>query len=137
MVKLSKAQHKTIIQFTKFGIIGAIGFVIDFLLLTFAIHILSLNPYWGALFSFPFAVTFTWAGNRHFTFREANRSSVGKQWARFAIVCTIGLIFNRGTYALLVHFIPLVYSYPIIGLFGGTAVSMFFNFFVSRKHVFR
>jgi putative flippase GtrA len=59
-----------------------------------------------------------------------------KQLTKFAIVCAIGLVFNRGTYSLLVSTIPVVYEYPVIGLLGGTAAGMFFNFFAARKHVF-
>jgi putative flippase GtrA len=62
---------------------------------------------------------------------------MAKQWSKFAIVCAVGLVFNRGTYTLLVSLIPLVYDYPAIGLMGGSLAGMFFNFFASKKLVFK
>jgi putative flippase GtrA len=81
-------------------------------------------------------VTTTWIGNRRFTFRDAKPMRATKQLAKFAIVCAVGLIFNRGTYALLVNYVSFIYDYPIIGILAGTGVGMFFNFFAAKKHVF-
>ena len=97
---------------------------------------LGLGRVAAGFFSFPFAVTATWIGNRRFTFSDAPPMPAARQLAKFAAVCAVGLIFNRGTYSLLVSTIPFVYDYPIIGLLAGTGVSMFFNFFASRRHVF-
>jgi putative flippase GtrA len=123
-------------QFFKFGIVGFVGFVVDWAMLHVGISALGLGRVAAGLFSFPFAVTATWIGNRRFTFREAAPMPAMKQLAKFAFVCAIGLVFNRGTYSLLVSTIPLVYDYPVIGLLAGTAAGMFFNFFAARKHVF-
>jgi putative flippase GtrA len=123
-------------QFFKFGIVGAVGFAVDTAFLYFGIHVLGLGRIAAGLFSFPFAVTVTWLGNRHFTFCDATPMPAAKQLAKFAFVCAIGLIFNRGTYSLLVSTIPFVYDYPVIGLLAGTGAGMFFNFFAARKHVF-
>ena len=124
-------------QFLKFGIIGAVGFAVDSAMLYFGIYALDLGRVAAGLFSFPFAVIATWIGNRAFTFRSATPMPAAQQLAKFVIVCAIGLIFNRGTYSLLVSTIPFVYDHPIIGLLGGTGVAMFFNFFASKKLVFK
>ena len=126
-----------IIQFIKFGFVGVIGFVVDTAFLYIGINGLGLGRVAAAFFSFPFAVTVTWIGNRLFTFREVEHEPMAKQWAKFAIVCAVGIVFNRGTYTLCVSTIPLVYDYPVIGLLAGTGVAMFFNFFASKHLVFR
>lgn len=126
----------TALQFFKFGIVGVVGFVVDTGLLYFAIHALEFGRIAAGMFSFPFAVTVTWIGNRLFTFSDAPPMPAMKQLAKFAFVCGIGIVFNRGTYSLLVTFVPFVYDYPVIGLLAGTGVAMFFNFFATRKHVF-
>ncbi|HAX92110.1 MAG TPA: GtrA family protein, partial [Rhodospirillaceae bacterium] len=82
-------------------------------------------------------VTVTWIGNRLFTFKDHDHEPMAKQWAKFASVCAVGIVFNRGTYTLMVSLIPFVYDYPVLGLLGGTAAGMFFNFFASKKLVFR
>ena len=128
--------QKTAWQFFKFGIVGVVGFAVDWVMLYFGINAFGLGRVAAGLFSFPFAVTATWIGNRLFTFRDAAPMSAAKQLAKFAIVCAIGLVFNRGTYSLLVSTIPFVYDYPVVGLLAGTAAGMFFNFFAARRHVF-
>jgi len=128
--------QETAIQFFKFGIVGFVGFLVDTVMLYVGIGALGLGRIAAGLFSFPFAVTSTWIGNRLFTFPEAAPMPAAKQLAKFAFVCAIGLVFNRGTYSLMVSTIPFVYEYPVLGLIGGTAAGMFFNFYASRKHVF-
>lgn len=132
------AAHRAIIrQFLKFGLVGFLGFFVDFGFFHIGLDIFGLGHYGSALFSFPFAVTFTWAGNRLFTFRGKNEGSIHAQWARFAVVCVLGLVLNRGTFSILTASVPLVYQYPILGLLAGTGAGMFFNFFFARKLVFR
>ncbi len=130
-------RHPTTVQFLKFGIIGLIGFVVDTAFLYIGIGALDLSRIAAGFFAFPFAVTVTWIGNRIFTFRDHAHEPLAKQWIKFAAVCAVGIVFNRGTYALMVSLIPLVYDYPVLGLLGGTAVGMFFNFFASKRLVFR
>lgn len=143
MINIDK---KTVIQFSKFAIIGGIGFIFDYALVHLAILVLGMKPVYAGLFSFPFVVTFTWAGNRFFTFHDAAHEAFGKQLVKFATVCAIGLVFNRGAYSLVVSFLPITYTNPLgiplldiptIGLIAGTATGMFFNFFAAKKLVFR
>jgi putative flippase GtrA len=138
MIVSFAAQHRaTIIQFLKFGTVGVGGFFVDLTMLHVALDLLGLDHYTSAFFSFPFAVTATWIGNRLFTFRGQNSGSVHAQWMRFFAVCAVGLVLNRGTYSLLTYTMPLVYAHPVLGLLAGTGAGMFFNFFFSKKLVFR
>lgn len=129
--------RETAIQFLRFGVVGVFGFVVDVGFFHIALDILSLGRYGSAVFSFPFAVTFTWLGNRVVTFKDRNAGHAAAQWARFAAVCAVGFVLNRGTYSLLVMSFPLVYNYPVLGLLGGTMAGMAFNFVFAKKIVFR
>ena len=124
-------------QFFKFGIVGLLGFIVDTGMLYFGIYALGLTRVPAGIFSFPFAVATTWIGNRVFTFHDAEPTPAAQQLAKFAAVCTIGLVFNRGTYSLLVSTVPFVYAYPVIGLMAGTGAGMLFNFYAFKKHVFK
>jgi putative flippase GtrA len=128
--------RETALQFFKFCVIGVVGFVVDSAMLYVGIYALGLSRIYAALFSFPFAVTATWIGNRLYTFRNAPRLPAAQQLTKFAAICAVGLIFNRGTYWLAVTFVPFVYAHPVLGLLAGTAAGMFFNFFATRRHVF-
>lgn len=131
-------KHRAlIIQFMKFGTVGFFGFFVDWAFLHLGLDVLGLGHYGSAYFSFPFAATFTWLGNRHFTFRGKNEGSAHAQWMRFLTVSAGGLVLNRGTYSLLTGMVPLVYTYPALGLLAGTGAGMFFNFFFARKLVFK
>jgi putative flippase GtrA len=135
---MSNGRTKAIArQFFKFGIVGAAGFLVDSAFLYLGIYAFGLSRIAAGFFSFPFAVTATWVGNRFFTFREVEHLPPAQQLLRFAAVCAVGLIFNRGTYSFMVSHVPLAYDYPIIALLGGTAAGMFFNFLVARRLVFR
>ena len=137
MIHMTTAQREILGQFMRFGIIGAVGFLFDNALVYSGIGILGLGRIAAGLISFPFVVTLTWIGNRLFTFRQSPRAPLGQQFLKFFMVCGAGLVFNRGTYSLLVSHVALAYDYPVLGLLAGTAVGMFFNFFVARRLVFR
>ncbi len=126
-----------IIQFLKFGTVGFGGFCIDYAMLHVGLDVLGLGRYGSALFSFPFAVTATWLGNRLFPFRGQSKHRAHHELVRFVGVCAVGLVLNRGAYSLVVYLLPLAYTYPIIGLLAGTAAGMLFNFFSARKVVFK
>ncbi|MGE4351603.1 MAG: GtrA family protein [Bdellovibrionales bacterium] len=130
-------QSPLIRQFLKFGIVGGLGFVVDTALTYFGIYALSMERIPAGFFAFPFAVTFTWIGNRLYTFADKPREPMAKQWGKFAAVCGVGIVFNRGTYSLLVSTVPLVYAHPVLGLLAGSCAGLFFNFFASRKIVFK
>lgn len=131
------ANRSLIVQFLKFGTVGFIGFFADLGLFHVGLDLIGLDHYSSALFSFPFAATFTWAGNRYFTFRGNHAGTMRAQWVRFLTVSACGLVLNRGTFSILTATVPLVYKFPILGLLAGTGAGMFFNFFFARKLVFK
>jgi putative flippase GtrA len=46
-------------------------------------------------------------------------------------------VLNRGTYALLVTFVPLCAEQPVYAVAAGAVAGMFVNFGLSRRVVFR
>jgi putative flippase GtrA len=138
VIKPLIARHRTtFVQFVKFGIVGVLGFGVDLSLFHLALDVFGFGHYGSALFAFPFTATFTWFGNRLFTFRGRRELGARAQWTRFLTVCAAGLVLNRGTFSLLTATVPLVYAWPVLGLLAGTGAGMFFNFFMVRRLVFR
>jgi putative flippase GtrA len=117
--------------------VGVAGFGVDYSLFHLALDVFGFGHYGSALFSFLPTASFTWIGNRLFTFKGKRELGAHAQWMRFLTVCAGGLVLNRGTFSLLTATVPLVYTYPVLGLLGGTGAGMFFNFFVARRVVFR
>ncbi len=130
-------QKPTIVQFLKFGVVGTVGFLVDFALTYFGIYVLGMERIAAGFFAFPFAVTATWIGNRLYTYADKEHEPMAKQWSKFAAVCAVGIVFNRGTYSLLVGTLPLVYEHPVLGLIAGSCAGLVFNFLAASKLVFK
>jgi len=127
-------------QFLRFGVVGAVGFVVDTAVL-YAALAAGGGPYGGRVLSYIAAATTTWALNRAWTFRaaggSAGRARIGRQWALFLVVNLVGFAVNYGTYALLIANFPLVAAYPVLGVGAGALAGMTGNFLLSQRYVFR
>lgn len=130
-------KHHTFTQFIKFGIVGTLGFVVDAGVLALCMKALNMGPYSGRVVSFAMAVTITWFCNRHFTFKESPKNTPHKEFSQFVIVCLGGFALNYGTYAALIAIMPLIATYPTLGVAAGSLASLFFNFFTTKKIVFK
>ena len=122
-------------QFLRFGVVGVVGFVVDAGTLAVLLQ-LGLGLYSGRALSFLLAMTVTWALNRRYTFRDDNPDKA-KQWARFAVVASLGGAINYGVYAWLVSHLATAAVYPTLGVAAGSIASYLFNFGASRAFVFR
>lgn len=124
-----------LVEFAKFGMVGCCGFVVD----TAVVYALrgSLGLYGAGLVSYVIAGTVTWILNRTWTFRGRGGGPAHQQWGRFLGANTLGFTLNRGTYALLVTFVPLCAAQPVFATFAGGVAGMFVNFNMSRALVFR
>lgn len=124
----------------RFGAIGGAGFFVNEAALFVAVKLFALNDHSAWLFGFAVAVTFTWWGNRTFTFHEhKSHGHIGMigEWARFVATNSLGALANYAVYAVLVEFAPYPVKIPYVALFFGVLVGLAFNFTLSKKLVFR
>ena len=129
------ARIAMFVQFMMFGTVGTMGFLVD----TATVYSLrySLGLYGAGAAAYLIAATFTWLFNRLWTFRGLGRDPVHQQWMRFLMFNIFGFILNRGTYAILVTFVPLCAQEPVFATGAGAIAGMFLNFSLSRTMVFR
>lgn len=122
-------------QFLRFGAVGLLGLAVD----TAAVYGLrgTFGLYGPGVFAYFAAATGNWALNRAWTFRGLGSGSAHRQWALFLAANLVGFVLNRGTYALLVTFLPIAAAQPVIATSAGAVAGMFVNFGLSRKVVFR
>jgi putative flippase GtrA len=122
-------------QFVRFGAVGSLGFIVD----TATVYGLrsTLGLYGGGVAGYIVAATCNWALNRVWTFRGRGSDPAHRQWALFMLANLIGFVLNRGTYAVLVTFVPVAATQPVIAIAAGVAAGLFANFQMSRKVVFR
>lgn len=116
-------------QFIRFGIVGAIAFVIDFGFLVLLTELLYFNPVVAATASFIASVIFNYFASMHFVFERRDDISKSKEFIIFIILSVVGLFINDllmwfGTSYTLI-------DYKIIKIIA-TVVVMIWNF-VSRK----
>ncbi|GAN78235.1 GtrA family protein [Acidisphaera rubrifaciens] len=130
-------------QFVRFATVGLAGLVVD----TTTVYALrgTLGLYGAGLAAYGTGATTTWWLNRLWTFRahtEQARAAPGRvrlhrQWALFLLANSAGFVLNRGTYALLVTFVPVCAAQPVLATSAGAVAGMFVNFAMSRSVVFR
>ncbi len=127
-------------KLVRFGAVGGAGFFVNEAALLVAKMLLRLGDHTGWLFGFAVAVTFTWWGNRTFTFHEhkslGHRGMFG-EWARFVATNSFGAVANFAVYALLIRYAPWPLNVAYIALFFGVLIGLIFNFTLSKKLVFR
>ena len=122
-------------QFLRFGIVGMAGLIID----TATVYALrhSMGLYGAGLVAYLTASTGNWILNRAWTFRGQGSGPAHRQWARFLVANLAGFVLNRGTYVLLVTFVPAAADQPVIATAAGAIAGLGVNFILSRKLVFR
>jgi len=125
----------TLTQFLMFGTVGVVGFIAD----TGTVYALrhTLGLYGAGAVAYAVAATVNWLLNRLWTFRGQGSGPAHHQWARFLLVNLGGFMLNRGTYAILVTFVPLCAAEPVWAVAAGSIAGMFLNFSLSRSMVFR
>ncbi|HKD46096.1 MAG TPA: GtrA family protein [Rhizomicrobium sp.] len=124
----------------RFAVIGALGLPVDAGVLWLMTHRVGLDPYSGRVISWLSAASFTWIGNRYFTFR-ANRArgllATAKEWLRFLTANAVGGLVNVGLYSTLVRFAPPPVNNLYVALILGVLAGLIFNFTLSKTMVFK
>ena len=127
-------------RFLRFSAVGAAGFFVIEAALALAREWLGAGPHAGWFIAFAPAVTFTWWGNRTFTFADkasSNHFGMLAEWARFVATNSLGAAANFVVYAALIGLAPWPLNVPYLALAAGILVGLVFNFTLSKKLVFR
>lgn len=130
-------------RLAKFGVVGAIAYLIDvglFNVLSYvgADPLLAGQPLWAKVVSTTAATIFAWLGNRYWTFRRTRRSEAGREFVLYAVVCVVGLGIALAclwvSHYLLGFTSPLADNIAanVVGLLAGTA----FRFWAYQRFVF-
>jgi putative flippase GtrA len=127
-------QRRGVRQFAKFGVVGASGAVISFVIFHTLLHFaLDLKLAFSIGFIAGGVSNYFW--NRYWTFRS--KGHVGKELAQYLTVSAIALVLGVIVTGALDRFLPPFYLRNsliwLCGTVGGTAV----NFFVNKYWTFR
>ena len=122
-------MRKLIEQIMKFGVVGAIAFVIDFGVMVFLTEVFGIDPVISATVSFIISVIFNYAASMRYVFSHREGMSRTREFIIFVVLSAIGLGINdlliwAGTDLA-------TFDYRLVKIFA-TAVVMVWNF-VTRK----
>jgi putative flippase GtrA len=78
-------------ELMKFGVVGAVAYVVDIGLFNVFRVVLDLGPLTSKVLSAVVAVTVAYVGNRHWTFRHRARSGFRREYSLFFLLNAIGL----------------------------------------------
>ncbi|WP_163938372.1 GtrA family protein [Paraferrimonas sp. SM1919] len=121
----------------RFAIVGGGGFIVDLIVFSLLLELLGFSLGVARAIAFVVAATFTWWGNRIFTFNKAEKTSKLKQWVKFFSVACFAAIPNFLVFSLLIWLLPNDVLAPYFALVAGILVGMLFNYFFSNKWVFK
>lgn len=136
MLFILKNNYLLISNFIKFGVVGFLGLIIDFLILFYLIEFVNISPEYARFFSLPVVILCTWFLNRTFTFRDNNKK-LFQQISKYYIFMFIGVTVNYTIYYFLLDFFKDVkYGYSV-ALLLSSASSMIINFVNMKLFVFK
>lgn len=121
-------------QFVRFSLVGAGGFLVDVGVL-YLLRDAGLDLYSARAISFIAAATFTWLGNRFFTFGTGKkaRGRLTGEWFTYLAAMGLGGLVNYGVYATLITFWPLFHAHPWLAVAGGVGAGLLINFVFARR----
>ncbi len=121
-------------QIIKFGIVGALAFVIDYAVLFILVEFFHMDSIAAATVSFTVSVVFNYLASMKYVFVGRQDQSKQKQFIIFVILSVLGLLINNGImWALNLVLSPIIPRfYYLISKIFATGVVMVWNF-VTRK----
>jgi putative flippase GtrA len=123
-------------SFVRFAVVGLVGFVVDGGVMQLLISTAGYSPLLARTFSFPLALTLTWALNRNWTFEAGRHRGHASQYARYLAVQVAGFAINYAVFAACVTASEIGRRLPLLSLVFAALISMVFTYVVSRRFVF-
>lgn len=121
-------------QIFVFGLVGVVGFLVNAGLVTVISH--WAGPLAAQVAAFPVAASVTWWLNRQYTFGSRHKALYG-EWKAYIFANGLGWVINNGLYLFLVLEVPFCYKFPAAAVAVGSIGGMGFNFFASKRFVFK
>lgn len=126
-------MKKLIEQFMKFGVVGAIAFAIDYIILMVLSQLLGVDPVIAAAISFVISLIFNYLASMKYVFKRRDDMSRRREFIIFCTLSLIGLGINESIIWTGVElfgngFIPVTASKLV-----STVVVAIWNFVMRKK----
>lgn len=116
-------------QIIKFGIVGVLAFLIDYILLFVLVEYLGMYYLISSAISFTVSVVFNYICSMKFVFARRDDISKKKEFIVFLILSIVGLLINQAMMWIMVDKLLIYYMISKIIV---TGIVMIWNF-ISRK----
>jgi len=120
-------------RIASFGIVGALGFAIDALVLWILLAAFAPDPFLARLGSMAVALAATWLLNRSLTFGASDRP-VAIEGARYGGIGAASGLVNYLVYSAVLIVLPAIH--PLLALVAGSAAAMVFSYLGYSRLVF-
>ena len=128
-IKVSKRTENLLIQIFKFGIVGGIAFLIDYIVLFCCKEFIGLSVLLSAAIAFTVSVIYNYIASVKWVFDVNKEKSAKKNFVIFIILSIIGLIITE--IIMWIGSDIMKINYLIVKIIA-TAIVMVFNF-ITRK----
>ena len=128
-IKMSKELESLLIQLFKFGIVGGVAFVIDFIFLFLFKELLNFPIILANTLAFTISTIYNYIASVTWVFNVKKENDKKKQFITFIIFSAFGLLLNDLVMWILAEFVSIYY---LLAKIVATAIVMVFNF-ITRK----
>lgn len=128
-IKTNKQIEDLLIQIFKFGIVGGVAFLIDFIFLYFFKEALKLDVLVANTLSFCISVIYNYIASTKWVFHVNKEKNAKKQFVIFILFSVLGLLLNN---LIMWISIDLLAIYYLLSKIIATILVMIFNF-ITRK----
>jgi putative flippase GtrA len=118
----------------RFIIVGGLGFVVNYLMLTIMYHWLKLPILIAQIVGAEAAVISTFAGNNYWAFKGHHHISVWHKLVKFHLSAIVGILINSAFVVLLVKYAHIYYGAALI---IGSAAGLAWNYTLYNRFVFK
>jgi putative flippase GtrA len=124
-------------ELMKFGVVGGFAFAVDIGLFNLLLHATD-KPLTSKTISAVVATTVAYVGNRYWTFRRRNRSSVRREYTLFFLLNGVGLVISLTCLAISHYLLDFTgrLADNIAANVVGLALATTFRFWSYRRWVF-
>ncbi len=122
----------------RFGIIGALAFVVDVGTFNLARHVLDLGPLTSKTIAVVLATTFAFGGNRSWTFDQRQRRHAGSAYVLFFAANGVALLISLACLATSTYVLGLdsALAENVSANLVGVALGTLFRFWAYERWVF-
>lgn len=133
--KVPGAYYKLIAHsFIRFLIVGTIGFIVNFLVLSLTFKVLDLPIWFAQLLSAEISLITTFFGNNYWSYKGHDHIHMGRKFITFQLTATTGLLINTFIVSVLVTHAHMFYG---LALAFGSIASLLWNHNANKHFVFK